>query len=123
MPDDFLGVWLRYARQSYRFCHKQQGISNETRGLESVMPNTRTDEPAPYARFIPLRNVETRRCAVKAELFEDLPLLLAVPRAAQILGVSRASAYRLVKSGELPTRRLGGRVYVVTASLRELCVA
>ena len=43
--------------------------------------------------------------------FNALPLLLAVPRAA---------AYRLVASGELPVRRLGGRVYVVTAGLREL---
>ena len=53
-------------------------------------------------------------------VFSDLPLLLAVPRAAQLLGISRAGAYRLVASGELPARRLGGRVYVVTAALHEL---
>ena len=53
-------------------------------------------------------------------VFNDLPLLLAVPRAAQLLGISRPAAYRLVASGELPVRRLGGRVYVVTAGLREL---
>ena len=53
-------------------------------------------------------------------VFNDLPLLLAVPRAAALLGISRAAGYRLVASGELPVRRLGGRVYVVTASLREL---
>jgi excisionase family DNA binding protein len=47
--------------------------------------------------------------------FNDLPLLLAVPRAAQLLGISRAAAYRLAASGELPVRRLGGRVYIVTA--------
>jgi excisionase family DNA binding protein len=47
-------------------------------------------------------------------------LLLAVPRAAAILGISRAAAYRLAASGELPVRRFGGRVYVVTAQLREL---
>jgi predicted DNA-binding transcriptional regulator AlpA len=29
-------------------------------------------------------------------VFNDLPLLLAVPRAAQLLGISRAAAYRLV---------------------------
>jgi excisionase family DNA binding protein len=52
--------------------------------------------------------------------FDDLPLLLAVPRAATLLGISRAAAYRLVASGELPVRRLGGRVYIVTAGLREL---
>jgi excisionase family DNA binding protein len=51
--------------------------------------------------------------------FEDLPLLLAVPRAAKLLGISRAAAYRLVASDELPVRRLGGRIYVVTAGLRE----
>jgi excisionase family DNA binding protein len=50
----------------------------------------------------------------------ELPLLLAVPRAAQLLGISRAAAYRLAADGELPVRRLGGRVYVVTAGLREL---
>ena len=53
------------------------------------------------------------------KVFNDLPLLLAVPRAAQ-LGISRAAAYRLAASGELPVRRLGGRVYVVTAGLRGL---
>jgi hypothetical protein len=34
--------------------------------------------------------------------FDDLPLLLAVPRAAALLGISRAAAYRRVASGELP---------------------
>lgn len=53
-------------------------------------------------------------------MFSDLPLLLAVPHAARLLGISRAAAYRLVASGELPVRRLGGRIYVVTAGLREL---
>jgi excisionase family DNA binding protein len=53
-------------------------------------------------------------------VFSELPLLLSVPRAAQLLGISRAATYRLVASGELPARRLGGRVYVVTAALREV---
>jgi excisionase family DNA binding protein len=53
-------------------------------------------------------------------VFNELPLLLAVPRAARLLGISRAAAYRLVASGELPVRRLGGRVYVVTSGLRDL---
>jgi excisionase family DNA binding protein len=62
------------------------------------------------------------RKAVKKmnETFDHLPLLLAVPQAATLLGISRASAYRLVAAGELPARRLGGRVYVVTARLRDL---
>ncbi|MCA2240370.1 helix-turn-helix domain-containing protein [Mycobacterium avium] len=53
-------------------------------------------------------------------VFDELPLLLAVPRAAEILGISRAAAYRLAAAGELPVRRFGGRVYIVTAQLREL---
>jgi excisionase family DNA binding protein len=51
---------------------------------------------------------------------EQLPALLTVPRAAELLGISRASAYRYAASGELPVRRLGGRVYVVTARLLAL---
>jgi len=53
-------------------------------------------------------------------MLNELPILLAAPRAAQLLGISRAAAYRLAASGELPIRRLGGRVYVVTAGLRQL---
>jgi len=53
-------------------------------------------------------------------MLNELPILLAAPRAAQLPGISRAAAYRLAASGELPIRRLGGRVYVVTAGLRQL---
>ena len=55
-----------------------------------------------------------------SNVFDELPLLLAVPRAAAILGISRAAAYRLAASGELPVRRLGGRVYFVTSELQQL---
>jgi excisionase family DNA binding protein len=51
--------------------------------------------------------------------FADLPLLIAVPTAAKLLGISRAAAYRFASAGDLPTKRLGRRVYVVTARLRE----
>ncbi|HZM83839.1 MAG TPA: helix-turn-helix domain-containing protein [Candidatus Limnocylindrales bacterium] len=54
---------------------------------------------------------------------DTLPLLLEVPRAAKLLGISRSAAYRLAASEELPVRRLGGRVYVVTAKLFELVAA
>jgi predicted DNA-binding transcriptional regulator AlpA len=57
---------------------------------------------------------------VKHSATSTLPALLTIPRAAQILGVSRASAYRYAASGDLPTRRLGGRVYVITARIRDL---
>jgi len=48
---------------------------------------------------------------------ETLPALISVPRAAELLGLSRASAYRFAASGDLPARHLGGRVYVVTSRL------
>jgi excisionase family DNA binding protein len=51
--------------------------------------------------------------------FADLPLLISVPRAAQLLGISRAAAYRFASAGDLPTKRLGRRVYVVAARLQE----
>ncbi|HEX3548188.1 MAG TPA: helix-turn-helix domain-containing protein [Mycobacterium sp.] len=50
----------------------------------------------------------------------DLRLLLTMPHAAQLLGISGRSAYRLAASGELLVRRLGRRLYAVTAALREL---
>jgi predicted DNA-binding transcriptional regulator AlpA len=40
------------------------------------------------------------------KVFNELPMLIAVPRAAELLGISRASAYRLASTGELPVRRL-----------------
>lgn len=51
--------------------------------------------------------------------FAGLPLLIAVPEAAKLLGISRAAAYRFASAGDLPTKHLGRRVYVVTARLRE----
>ncbi len=48
-----------------------------------------------------------------------LPLLIPVPQAARLLGISRAAAYRFASAGELPTKRLGRRVYVVSAKLRD----
>jgi excisionase family DNA binding protein len=48
-----------------------------------------------------------------------LPLLIAVPQAARLLGISRAAAYRFASDGQLPTKKLGRRVYVVSAKLRD----
>lgn len=49
-----------------------------------------------------------------------LPPLIPVTTAARVLGLSRSAAYRYASSGDLPTRHLGGRVYIVTALLIEL---
>jgi Helix-turn-helix domain len=51
--------------------------------------------------------------------FEGLPLLIPVLRAAKLLGISRAAAYRFASAGDLPTKRFGRRSYVVSAKLRE----
>jgi excisionase family DNA binding protein len=53
------------------------------------------------------------------DLLDGLPLLIPVPQAAKLLGISRAAAYRFASAGDLPTKRLGRRVYVVSAKLRE----
>jgi hypothetical protein len=50
----------------------------------------------------------------------EQPLLIPIPKAARLLGISRSAAYRCAATGDLPTARLGGRVYIVTARLREL---
>jgi Helix-turn-helix domain len=53
--------------------------------------------------------------------FDDLPALIPVPIAGEILGLTRATAYRYAAIGGLPTRRFGGRrLYVVKAKLREI---
>lgn len=54
-----------------------------------------------------------------ADPLEGLPILIPVPRAAKLLGISRAAAYRFAASGDLPTKKLGRRVYVVSAKLRD----
>jgi len=46
--------------------------------------------------------------------------LITVSKAAEVLGICRATAYRYVKAGHLPTRTIGPRVYVLTAGLRAL---
>jgi excisionase family DNA binding protein len=47
-------------------------------------------------------------------------LTLTVPEAAQLLGVSRGTAYEAARAGELPTVRLGRRLLVPRARLLEL---
>jgi excisionase family DNA binding protein len=55
--------------------------------------------------------------------FDELPVLIPVPLAAEYLGVSRASAYRYALAGVLPTMRLGGRVFIHRDRLRALLEA
>jgi excisionase family DNA binding protein len=50
----------------------------------------------------------------------DLPPLLSVQQACELLGVSRSAGYRAAASGDLPTLRWGRRLYIPTARLLEL---
>lgn len=47
-------------------------------------------------------------------------LVLSVTEAAEVLGISRSLAYQLVARGELPSRRLGGRIVVLWRPLQRL---
>lgn len=47
-------------------------------------------------------------------------LTISVDEAAALLGISRSAAYDCVKSGELPSLRMGRRVLIPLVALREL---
>ncbi len=47
-------------------------------------------------------------------------LTYTVSEAAQIVGISQAAAYRCVKSGEIPSLSLGGRIVIPRKALAEL---
>lgn len=51
---------------------------------------------------------------------ESLPPTITVEDAAEILGVSRTSAYRAAQRGEIPTIRIGRRLLVPTARLLDM---
>ncbi|WP_217451640.1 helix-turn-helix domain-containing protein [Candidatus Frankia nodulisporulans] len=74
------------------------------------------DDLAAAARVTPARPV----LAPATDPTEGMPPLIPVERAAELLSLSRSAAYRLAAAGELPSRRLGGRVFIVTAGLREI---
>jgi excisionase family DNA binding protein len=46
-----------------------------------------------------------------------LPALIGVEQACVLLGISRSAGYRAAAVGDLPTVRLGRRLYVPTARL------
>lgn len=45
---------------------------------------------------------------------------LSVNRTAELLDVSRATVYRLIRRGEIPVVRIGGRLRVPIDELREM---
>ena len=44
--------------------------------------------------------------------YNELPLMLSVPEVANVLGISRAGAYELVRSDSFPKIRIGNRIVV-----------
>ena len=65
---------------------------------------------------------EGSRCVMKQTVYkcyDDLPLMLSVPEVASVLGISRASAYDLVRSDGFPVIRIGKRVVIPKENLVE----
>ena len=50
----------------------------------------------------------------------ELPALLSVEQACELLGLSRSTGYRAAAAGHIPTIRWGHRLYVPTVRLLEL---
>jgi excisionase family DNA binding protein len=50
----------------------------------------------------------------------ELPALLNVEQACELLGLSRSAGYRAAAAGHIPTIRWGHRLYVPTTRLLEL---
>ena len=48
----------------------------------------------------------------KFKSYDDLPLMLSAPEVAEVLGISRAGAYDLVRSDGFPHLKLGNRILV-----------
>jgi excisionase family DNA binding protein len=45
------------------------------------------------------------------------PLLVSIPQAGKLLGISRANAWRIVNRGDLPAVRIGERRLVARADI------
>lgn len=48
----------------------------------------------------------------KYRSYDNLPLMLSAPEVAEVLGISRAGAYDLVRSAGFPHMKLGNRILV-----------
>jgi len=51
---------------------------------------------------------------------ESEKLVLTVEQAAEILGISRPTAYQAIQTGEIPHIRIGRRILVPRAALEKL---
>ena len=48
----------------------------------------------------------------KFKSYQDLPLTLTAPEVGEVLGISRASAYELVRSEGFPRMKVGKRILI-----------
>ena len=48
----------------------------------------------------------------KFKNYMDLPLMLSVPEVGEVLGISRAGAYELVRSKGFPKVKIGNRIVI-----------
>lgn len=48
----------------------------------------------------------------KYKEYSDLPLTLTVPEVGEVLGISRAAAYKLARSRGFPSLKIGTRILV-----------
>ena len=48
----------------------------------------------------------------KFKSYQDLPLTLTAPEVGEVLGISRASAYELVRSDGFPRMKVGKRILI-----------
>ncbi len=51
--------------------------------------------------------------------FDELPIMLSVTEAATVLGISRTSAYELVKGNDFPSIKVGSRIVVPKEELQK----
>ncbi len=54
------------------------------------------------------------------ERTEPAQRTMSVTQAAEVLGISRTTAYECVRTGDLPALRLGGRIVVPTQAIDDL---
>jgi excisionase family DNA binding protein len=77
--------------------------------------------PAPSTASFPHSPLSPTAPAASSVLDGDPRILIPLPEAAQRLGISRWQAYKLARSGRLPTTRLGRRdLHVPAAVLRRI---
>jgi excisionase family DNA binding protein len=62
----------------------------------------------------------TKRSTAGLPSLEQRLTLTLWPEVAEILGLSKMSAYNAAKRGEIPTIRIGKRILVPTADLRRM---